>query len=356
MASVVEAQGRRKHLASLAQVFRHRHGTWGDFGAFLKLVFGEVDGAGAGVTTRVEDMRCRHAAGGQHHIALYTALAHPESDTVFNSDHYRRPCISVGSFDQDKNPGLVVTDLCIKAHKFLSSIGKGDVDHQFNRDHEYSHPSGSGSSPLTQPLSATSDTQGSIDPSNILSSRLRGSAMEGVQRDEDSQGSSSSYGDSFFEEEDVQEELSTLVAGFDPESQVSTVSLAETVETLSDVGSEDSVVGSGEGRSSTKMRAATLAYLWKFADEPGKLRNEFRRLRGEETLMVLHLCGCGLCFVTADGRKVKGCCEKTHLILGTREMNGRHASFHEVMKLSRADDYAQLCGIIHRATDGQDLF
>jgi hypothetical protein len=120
--------------------------------------------------------------------------------------------------------------------------------------------------------------------------------------------------------------------------------------------SDESFHASQQARSSTKMRAATLAYLRGFARDPERLREEMYRLRKERDLYVLHLCGCGLPYTNESGTLVPGCCEWSHLRLGTSVENALHRSYHIVMEKSNVEDFPQLCDIIHRAEYGFDLF
>jgi hypothetical protein len=147
------------------------------------------------------------------------------------------------------------------------------------------------------------------------------------------------------------EHLDELVPESGPDSQGG-LSI-ETIEELSDAGSVETIT---DRRSSTKMRGATLGYLWGFAENPARLRTEFRRLRGDGSLWVLHLCGCGLCTATDQGQRSRGCCEWSHLTLGSSVANARHRTYHEVMSSTRVEDYPALCGIIHRGVDGEGLF
>jgi len=55
--------GRSKHLARLATVFRHRHGTWADFGGFLKDYF----------ERSAQEIPCRHNHRGRHHGFFWRA-------------------------------------------------------------------------------------------------------------------------------------------------------------------------------------------------------------------------------------------------------------------------------------------
>lgn len=103
------------------------------------------------------------------------------------------------------------------------------------------------------------------------------------------------------------------------------------------------------------MRAATLGYLWNFADNPQQLRTEFRRLRSDRTLYVLHLCGCGICYETSSGVRVKGCVERSHLKLGSHEENERHKLYHQMLSFAQVSDYANAVAIIHRSLDGDGI-
>jgi hypothetical protein len=55
----------------------------------------------------------------------------------------------------------------------------------------------------------------------------------------------------------------------------------DTVDCPSEVESDADINVTAQ-RSSTKIRAATLGYLWRFADVPLGLRREFRRLKERE--------------------------------------------------------------------------
>jgi hypothetical protein len=360
-----DCSGRAKHLARLAAVFRHRHGTWGDFGLFLKMIFGEVLPVGRVETAPLEKISCRHNSGGRHHQILQASRIAPGDYPMFTHERYTRPCVTLGSFDRNKNPGLVVSDLCIKARAFLLSIGKGDENDPTGRDREYVPPSDDleMSSPYN-PAEADPDSR-ELSPVSEVGGYLRslprvrqtqGSSSYSAPMELDAptpgesrpvEDGSSSYGGSLFEEEDVLEMINSWMAPAEQSQQ--------TVETMSDVGSIESLPQRA-GRLSTKMRVATLAYLWKFADNAEQLRAEFRRLRRDNSLQVLHLCGCGLCIITEQGEKIPGCCEKTHLMLGTAVMNGHHKNYHTTIGLSQVEDYPALCGILHRARNGDGIF
>ena len=335
--------GRSAHLASLASVFWHRHGTWRDFGNFLKELFRDFDGPSAdgGEIPRLDLVVCRHNPGGEHFPALEASRSSPGQYPMFDPLIHSRPCVTVGTFENNKNPGLVVSDLCIKAKEFLFRIGKGGpLDDPLGRDTEYVPPSGSPTPDRIPPSQAT-DSYGDIVRENILGQALRGSREESQR----SVGSSTHYdGDSIWGEDGTEQQSIDH-----PSHEESQMTIA-----LSDIGSIDSP-GVGGSRRSTKMRVATLAYLWKFADHPAKLQEEFDRLRTDRNLQVLHLCGCGLCR-TENGVRLGGCVEKTHLILGTAVLNGHHRTFHQTFGLCRISDYASLCEIFHRAEAGGGVF
>ena len=344
MASNVGAEmsiGRSKHLGELAQVFRHRHASWVDFGRFLKHEFrGTSSTASIEGTSSLDSMPCRHNVGGRHHAILAASVSNLGSADVFGHERYSRPCVSHGAFDHGKNGGLVVHDLCVRAAAFLQSIGRGDPQEPSGRDFRYDTP--------LEPASVENsegdpESQGSISSGNVLAHRLR-TALERRPLNDD-------FDDLFFEDEDVIETLRGLVVE-DP-----LVTVAETITTLSDLpSSQDSVLQLGKRGSSTKMRAATLGYLWGFADDPSRLRDEFRRLRGDASLCVLHLCGCGLCYRDASGRKVVGCCEHSHLALGTLELNGQHRTFHTMLSLAPVHLYPHQVAIIRESTGGGGIF
>jgi len=317
--------GRSKHLARLATVFRHRHGTWADFGGFLKDYF----------ERSAQEIPCRHNHRGRHHGILLESQ--DESDPpVFDHERYSRACVAVGTFDPDKNSGIVVADLCVQAARFLTSIGKGDPEDATGRDRDYNPPP---DPPSSSNPSEHTDSYGAVDLANVMAFRNRVSVVDdgGEVSDEDTSYS----GDSVFEGEGVLEQLDELAPEPGPESQGGLS--VETIEVLSDAGSVDTIT---DRRSSTKIRAATLGYLRGFADNPVRLRTEFRRLRGDDSLWVLHLCGCGLCIVADGGQRSRGCCEWSHLTLGSSVANAHHRTYHEVMSHTRVEDYPALCGII----------
>ncbi len=344
--------GRGKHLGQIAKVFRGRHGTWSDFGRFLKSIFGEELDIGRQPAERrtrpLENIVCRHNEGGRHFRFLAANQATPGT-TLAAHERYSRPCVYTGSFDKKKNPGLVVFDLCAKANRFLLSIGKGDPNDSAGRDREYDNELNPPSSPLTT-ASLVTDSFTSIRSVNVLDTsgprdpkRVRLNEVEG-----ESSTDPATQDAEYIEDSDVEQALSSIA------EEVQDDVADETVAEDSSL-SESSLVEEGQPRQSTKMRAATLAYLCNFADEPTKLRDEFRRLRENPDLYVLHLCGCGICGM--DGRtRVFGCCERTHLKLGSAVENSQHRIYHDMMRLAVNEDYATLVDIVHRAPHGDGLF
>lgn len=72
---VMPGTGRYKHLACLAYLFRHRHGTWADLSYFLKVLFGEEPWPIRDNITRAGvqapcNIKCRHNHGGVHYWEL----------------------------------------------------------------------------------------------------------------------------------------------------------------------------------------------------------------------------------------------------------------------------------------------
>ena len=334
-------QGRYKHLGQLGLIFYHRHGTWEDFGQFLKGFFSEPMSAGeVPRPPTLTPVVCRHTPGGRHYLGNTMS---PKEQSVFAEPRYHRPCVTAGAYDPQKNPGLIVDDVCKKAEAFLRSIGKGEKRKDgSDRDCRYDPRS---ESEFGEPGSSqVPDSEGSIDVSNIIdSSREIVSPTVNI-----SQGSDPNLDDDlFFENEDVLVELDAICAD-----------VAEGIQETHSMGtpsgyhgSDDSVIQSAT-RSTTKIRAATLAYLWQFADHPLQLRDEFRRVRRNPGLYVLHLCGCGLCW-ERGGVKYSGCVEKTHLRLGTADENLTHRAFHTVISLATREQYADTVRTVQSLAKGE---
>ncbi|KAL7805340.1 hypothetical protein V8C26DRAFT_417977 [Trichoderma gracile] len=323
--SRLEMTGRRKHLGDIALVFKHRGATWLDFGQFLKGLF---EGQGSGAV----EVRCRHNSGGLHHGVLADALRDPAAYPMFDHERYGRPCIAIGTWEEGKNPGLVVADLCAKAAAFISSLDR-DGDFRMTDQSPSLSPVDSDESivydsqeSLNNAVPESQEAQGAIDGRNIVDGPRVTSAAGPVV------------------DEDIADAMEVL------DSQET----AESVDTPSGYrASQDSILQ--RNRVSTKMRAATLGYLWQFADHPEKLKAKFQRLRRDPSLHVLHLCGDGICSIEG-GRRVPGCCERSHLVLGTSVNNEAHAAWHKTMKLARVEDYSLYCGIAHGVASGAGLF
>lgn len=298
-----------------------------------------------GTTSGLSEMRCRHTLGGRHHQFLTAALASPVDSVVFNHERYTRPCVSHGSYDAGKNGGLVVHDLCVRAAAFLRSIGRGDIRQSTGRDFDYDPSLNLASSSPLGGESELSDDSQMMD----LSEDITITASTLITSDDPSEYDD----DGFFEDEDVQQEMAALEADLlePPSTEAGTVSASDMPS------SQDSVEQWSARRSSTKMRAATLGYLWNFADDWRQLRIEFRRLRSDRNAQVLHLCGCGLCFLEQPGdRRVVGCAERSHLTLGLAGTNDHHKTYHMTLGLTQPSDYVGLVRAIHVGTDGAGLF
>ena len=128
--------GRWRHLGQLGLVFKHRHGTWADFGRFLEHLFSERPSEGGGVVPPRVVLQCRHNTGSQYEV-LKSCSERPQKYPMFAHERYSRPCISIGTFEPKKNPGLVNADVCRKAQEFLIGIGKGDPAEATGRDFCY---------------------------------------------------------------------------------------------------------------------------------------------------------------------------------------------------------------------------
>ncbi|PLB41739.1 uncharacterized protein BDW47DRAFT_122193 [Aspergillus candidus] len=260
---------------------------------FPKALFGEVpfpgSDVGRGGVQAPTVILCRHNADGGHGEDLESAHGYLPPTAA-------RPCIAMGTFDKDKNPGLVVADLCVMAARFLYGIGKGEpADAPYPRDFEF------------------------LD-----------TAVDNAPGKEEMDAADRGHG------------LMSVGEG--------SPNLPSTPSTAS--GSPEKIP-----RSSTKMRVATLAWLWKFADDADKLQAQFKHLLDlPAEVGVLHLCGCGICSNTGVGVRMLGCCEKTHLILGDQKLNGTHKTFHQMLRLIHTDDYLETVAIIQRARGGRGVF
>jgi hypothetical protein len=327
-------------------IFRHRHGTWRDLGNFLKFIFQDVPSTGVGETPSLKVIGCRHNPGGREYPTLMAGRDSPVHYPMFDPEIHYQPCVTLGSFDEGKNPGLVVSDLCSKAKDYLASIGKGNgPDDRRGRDYEYVPPSGPSTPSLEAGSSVVTESLGALflpEEEDILI------GTTDLPETTDGYKDSSSYydGDSIWGEDDA--DLGFVLSPHDDESQ-------QTVATLSDAETIDSATP----RRSTKMRVATLAYLWKFADQPTLLKEAFQLLIRDRELQVLHLCGCGICRTeqgSAQKTQIPGCVQPAHLILGSAVMNGHHKNFHITLALCQPSDYADLCAIFHKTESGVGIF
>lgn len=268
----------------------------------------------------------------------------------------------MGTFDNGKNSGLVVADLLTMAARFLYCIGKGGPkDEPFGRDNDFipSHTNSIDSTELVSLQQEVLTNELAKEASALAAEAKEWSEREELRlRESNSEFNESDFGtdtistlDTLLETGNRQGEVVVPVVEYTSDSST----IPSSISTITSAGTCDSQTQDGY-RISTKIRTATLAWLWRYADSPNELRLRFRELRHlPESIGVLHLCGCGLCIGTGSN-KILGCCEKTHLILGDCKLNGHHQTFHNMIRLARPDDYTQLCGIIHRAQDGEGIF
>jgi hypothetical protein len=324
-------RGRKKHLGRLALVFYHRGATWQDLGTFLEDLFsGALHKKGKGFHVQ----KCRHAPSGRHYGVLQSAAQAPDQYPMFNHDRYSHPCLSFGKGERGKATGMIVSDICTRARVFLESIGKGVIKRHSGTDED--------NDPDTE-----AELEGQI-PSRVRSPEgPEDNATTNLPSD---MSSEDEFGPWDLTEEDIEgifeepEAERTITAGTD-------ILMSE----LSDFPSSELSGDPTDRRSTTKMRVATLAYLWKFSRAPASLRMAFRTLRqGDDS--VLHLCGCGQFFINANGESCSGCVERSHLKLGSLEENRRHLIWHKAFGQARLRDYPQLVGIAHRAPGGEGLF
>lgn len=337
--------GRGKHLGRLALVFYHRGGTWKDFGGFLNALFnGDLHQKGGNLFV---EQKCRHNVSGVHHVALQSAAQSPDQYPMFNHYRYAQPCLSFGKGDKNKNPGFVVSDTCQKARMFLASIGKGVKLRGTGEDSDYKDsPSASdasfesdldlppGSSQVTDDFPATEQEMLDqlVDPELTIDSDLESGVGDPIEIDDENQQGEDEQRPAIDADMSFMSDIDSSVLSADP------------------LGPDGQV-----RRTSTKIRAATLGYLWGFADSPLGLRDAFKRLRSTN-LEILHLCGCGIGFVNNAGVSCAGCHTPSHLKLGTPYENGIHKIWHSTMSLSSPADYSDLCAIVHRGQHGSDLF
>jgi len=263
------------------------------------------------VTVAPSIVACRHNHGGRHYDALQAGAQNPKQHAMFCYERYSRPCISMGTFDESKNPGLVVADLCAKAAEFLRSIGKGNLSQKAEADRDYDFGP---ERPLPSSRAILSSSQAPEEPGSILDVDILLATKDAPDPEKDE------CDDASFREEDISTELPSTDREIEGETAA-----PDSIGSLTGVNtSEDSIMQSPT-RLSTKMRAATLGYLWQFADDPQELKAQFKRLRGSPELHVLHLCGCGVSYTVPGTRqRISGCVERSHLMLGTAADNRHH--------------------------------
>jgi len=336
--------GRSKHLGRLAQIFYHRGATYSDLGTFLDLLFqGHILKERKG-SKGFFVQGCRHGPPGEHHVYLHD----PANAGVFNHERYRRGCLSYGKGEHKKNPGIVVHSICARAREYLEGIGKGEKLYRSANDEDFDPVSeevlyGPSSSPRVGSSQVSEDP--ASDNSEEAQEQVALPASDLPTDDDD-------YGDVGFTLEDVEDIL----------QQTEGVTEAANPEDGMDIlmsepeGFPSSQTSTGSQRSSTQMRVATLGYLWGFAARPRRLREELRRLRTRTDLYVLHLCGCGLPYRQEGRDTCPGCCEWSHLTLGSAAVNRNHAQYHATIKACPPASYPVLCREFHKGRDGEGIF
>lgn len=230
----------------------------------------------------------------------------------------------------------------------MALIGKGDPNERTGRDFEYRPTT---SSPFDPPGSSqVTDCYDISKAGDSKSAKIIGNSTAAVfAMDEWFKGND------MFKDEDI---IQALLLSADSTKACSSSQLQpldESIETPSDYESYDDSLLQSTVRISTKLRAATLGYLWQFADSPADLRREFRRLRQDRAAHVLHLCGCGMSYYSENIR-VFGCMERSHLRLGTVEENARHLNWHMVMSYINGDNYAKVCSVARESDLDIEVF
>lgn len=342
-----ELSGRRKHLGRIALIFYHRGGTWQDFGLFLERFFaGSLHVKKTG-TVYFHEQKCRRNTSGRHHAFLQSGRTQPDQYPMFNHERYSRPCLSFGKGEEGKNTGFVVSDVCTRARKFLESIGKGEIKRSSVYDEDYDPDLADELDESSSVWVGTSQVaEGSTPLAEDDDVPVPVPQMEGPSSDD--------FGSLEFELEDVEGLLGD--SGEEGPAPDQDVLMSEISDFPSSENSADPEDSQGQvKRSSTKVRAATLGYLWGFSGRPAELRDAFQTLR-RGSLSVLHLCGCGIYYKNLDGAACPGCCEWSHLKLGTLEENRYHENWHKTMNMARNEDYSALCDIVHRGQYGEGLF
>lgn len=361
-ASTEEVRSRKGHLGRLALIFFRRGASWVDFREFLVALFNnEVKAAGRrntrSVAGRFHVQKCRHGPGGRHFDELrrLTTVVEEDRPALFNSHAgFSRPCLGFGKGDDNKAPGLVMYDLCKDARAWLATRGKGRVIRSATPRHhralghvpdDLAHLQLDAEVlPHAHPIPEWSEFVLDNPEAWRLWEELCSMGLYPTLIDEDPDAQEIEYqlgGLSFTghsgEEED--RPMSDTLLSSDPGVQSSPNT------------------GIANARTSTKIRVHTLAYLKGANNDTTAFRTRFFQLREQDEL-VLHLCGCGIKFTNpehSDGpQECSGCCEPTHLRLGTSETNLRHRYFHTVMNLVQVADYGEQCRLAWRGQDDCD--
>lgn len=359
-------EGRGKHIGDLLLPFYHRGACWQDWGTFLDELFKGNLHVKKSNHLGFHDQQCRHHPVVGQHRAVMDEARGPKSEQYPTLAHHRfgRPCRAFGAGEINKTPGFVVADTVVKAKAFLKQVGKGgkleDIAYDEGGDSDW-HSTGESSKYESAGSSQVQDSQGEIDARNIIDDPME--LVFGGESQETDYGSVVSLADI----EVMMGSPEGRTTGVPtPPAQSGHGSMA-----LRQGGSENPAIHDNElevadvsgssfdpstmVRKSTKVRAATLGYLQQFSTDPVRLREETLRL-ASGTECVLHLCGCGMPYKNQAGTLVPGCCESTHLKLGTVEENTAHRFFHIVINQCRAEDYADLLSIYHRVQFGKGLF
>lgn len=312
-----DSAGRAGHLATIAMVFHNRHADWSDVGAWLREEFSSLLQP-AGHALAAPEFPCRHSMLAGKRTALATAVAANRVDEA-TFPQFTRPCLSYGTGEKNKNGGLIVHSLCTSAAAYLKSIGRGDPSELTGRDYDY-------------------DEAFIHRPAFIHSSSMTTHLME---------PSSSSVGAELDDlDVELEEPLPVLAQGAPPSTPPPGLNPDYEILPIvgSDLGSEDDWAELERRGTSTKVRAASLAYLCKFASDPLILKREWMALvKDEANIEILHLCGHGMSTrILPSGRWTAGCAEPTHLVRGSSRVNARHKGYHTVMHDLQDSGYADL--------------
>lgn len=342
--------GRGKHLCKLLSIFYRRRASWADFGQFLDNEFPQGDHSLS--ATDPGFIACRHNSGGRNHAALTELVAAEGEGVAPDLPQFRHPCKLFGTFDDTKNPGIVVDDICSRARAFLLECGlEVRVHRGGRRGRELDLPS-------ERPLwLMTSEEQYGSDSQSDFGSVYDDAEVDGFLGPHLSSPIRERRPSGFVSTD----ALASVDAGdTEPEEWWPTFGPGgnEDIDML-DLDPEGSPLRRGQRQRTTKMRAATLAYLARFHSDPQNLATAFWELVENDSLQVLHLCGCGISkreSVNGNRVTVSGCAERSHLKLGDWLENGAHKSFHQVLEECDPADYQMFVGAFTRTQHGAGLF